>query len=239
MINKTFEHVLLLGFVLGCFAGCATKHSSGEVDVAPAARPSGDVVQSARTNKWSTDWTPLFDGKTLQNWATTDFAGGIAATVDKGAIQIESGAELSGITWTNGSLPTTDYEISLDAMKVQGGDFFCGLTFPVKKSFCSLILGGWGGSVVGLSSIDGMDASENETTKSRYFAPDKWFHVRVRVTDTKIQTWLDDEKIIDVSTENHDIAMRFGEIYKSKPLGIATYITSSAIKNIQLRLVKP
>ena len=27
-----------------------------------------------------------------------------------------------------------------------------------------LIVGGWGGTVVGLSSIDGMDASENETT---------------------------------------------------------------------------
>lgn len=228
-----------MGLILGSAAGCATKRGSGEVYVEPAPRPSGEVVQSGHTNTWSTDWTPLFDGKTLRNWATTDFAGGNTAAVEKGAIQIESGAELSGITWTNGSLPKTNYEISLDAMKVQGSDFFCGLTFPVKNSFCSLILGGWGGSVVGLSSINGMDASENETTKSFYFAPEKWFHVRVRVTDKQIQTWLDDEKIIDVPLEDRDIAMRFGEIYKSKPLGIATYITSSAIKNIQLRLVKP
>jgi hypothetical protein len=170
MINKTFGCALAIGLVLGGAAGCATKGTSGEVEVRPAARPSGEVVHSARTNTWSTNATALFDGKTLRNWATTDFAGGTEATVDKAAIQIGSGAELSGITWTNGSLPKTDYEISLDAMKVQGSDFFCALTFPVRNSFCSLILGGWGGSVVGLSSIDGMDASENETTKSLYFA---------------------------------------------------------------------
>ena len=229
-----------MGVVLVVIAGCMTKRSSGEVEVQPAKRPGGPVMQSNLTNRWSTDWTTLFDGKTLHNWTTTDFAGGNEAKVEKEwAIQIESGAELSGITWTNGSLPKNDYEISLDAMKTQGSDFFCGLTFPVKDSFCSLILGGWGGSVVGLSSIDGLDASENETTKSLYFAPDKWCHVRVRVTDKKIQAWLDDEIIINVDTEGHQITLRFGEIYKSKPLGVATYITSAALKNIQLRLVKP
>lgn len=196
MINKILA--LGTGLALALVAGCASKRSTGEVDVPPARRPGGVIVQSERTNRWSTDTTALFDGKTLQNWATTDFAGGIEAKVDKGAIQIEAGAELSGITWTNGSLPKSNYEIELDAMKVQGSDFFCALTFPVKNSFCSLILGGWGGGVVGLSSIDGMDASENETTKSLYFAPDKWYHVRVRVTDKKIQTWLDGASIIDV-----------------------------------------
>ena len=237
MINKIFA--MGMGLALGLLLGCASKRSSGEVDVSPAPRPGGAVVQSNRTNSWSTHPTALFDGHSLHNWTTTDFAGGLEAKVDKGAIQIEAGAELSGITWTNGSLPKSNYEIELDAMKVQGSDFFCGLTFPVKNSFCSLIMGGWGGSVVGLSSIDGMDASENETTKSLYLAPDKWYHVRVRVTDKKIETWLDGDLIIDVSIEGRQIAMRFGEIYRSKPLGIATYETSAAIKNIQLRLVKP
>jgi hypothetical protein len=228
-----------LGFVLLGAAGCATKRGSGEVDVAPARRPGGDIVQSARTNQWTTEWSSLFDGRSLKNWATTDFAGGIEAKVEQGAIQIESGAELSGVTWTNGSLPKVDYEISLDAMKVQGSDFFCGLTFPVRESFCTLILGGWGGSVVGLSSLDGMDASENETTKSLYFAPNRWYHIRVRVTSTKIQTWLDDDLIVDADIENRKVGMRFGDIYRSKPLGVATYQTSAALRNIQLRLVKP
>jgi hypothetical protein len=239
MRNKPTVFTLMLGFALLFIAGCATKHDTGEVNITPAPRPSGPVVSSNRSNQWSTNWTSLFDGRSLKNWATTDFAGGIEAKVENGAIQIESGAELSGITWTNGSLPKVDYEVSLDAMKVQGNDFFCGLTFPVRDSFCSLILGGWGGSVVGLSSLDGMDASENETTKSLYFAPNRWYHVRVRVTAPTIQVWVDNDKIIDVETENHTVGLRFGEIIKSKPLGVATYQTSSALKNIQLRLVKP
>ena len=58
----------------------------------------------------------------------------------------------------------SDYEVTLEAMRVDGNDFFCGMTFPAGKDPCTLIVGGWGGTVVGLSSINGMDASENETT---------------------------------------------------------------------------
>src|SRR4051812_31192555 len=109
MINKILGWGMVL--VLALASGCASKRSTGEVDVPPAPRPGGVVVQSDRTNRWSTDTTELFDGRTLHNWATTDFAGGIKAKVDKGAIQIGAGAELSGITWTNGSLPNSNYEI--------------------------------------------------------------------------------------------------------------------------------
>ena len=45
-----------------------------------------------------------------------------------------------------------------------------------------ILLGGWGGGVVGISSIDTMDASENETTKYRQFVTDRWYKVRLRVT---------------------------------------------------------
>ena len=51
---------------------------------------------------------------------------------------------MTGITWTN-EMPRMGYEISLEAMRVEGSDFFCGLTFPVGKDYLSLIVGGWGG----------------------------------------------------------------------------------------------
>ena len=76
-------------------------------------------------------------------------------------------------------LPKTNFEISLDAKRVQGHDFFCGLTFPVGDSFASLIVGGWGGAVCGISSIDGNDASSNDTTTRRKFDNDKWYHIRL------------------------------------------------------------
>ena len=48
-------------------------------------------------------------------------------------------------------IPKINYEVALDAMRVSGSDFFCGLTVPVNDSFCSLIVGGWGGGLGGVS----------------------------------------------------------------------------------------
>jgi hypothetical protein len=153
-----------------------------------------------------------------------------------GAIVLEAGTTLSGITWTNGAaLPRTNFEISLEAMRVKGGDFFCGLTFPVGKSACSLIVGGWGGSLVGISSIDQSDASENETTQGMEFSDQRWYRIRVRVTDDKIEVWIDDEKKIDVETKGKTITLRPGDIQKSLPLGIASYMTRAALRDIRLR----
>lgn len=192
----------------------------------------------AQTNHWTTNWTSLFDGKTLNHWTSTDFAGHGDVTVEDGQIKILMGADLSGITWTNGSLPKTNYEISLQAVKLSGSDFFCGLTFPVANSSCSLIMGGWGGGITGLSSLDDADASENETTRSLAYEKGQWYHILLRVTAAKIEAWLDDKKIIDVSTAGHKVSLRPGSIYLSEPLGIATYETTSGIKDFKLRLIE-
>jgi hypothetical protein len=204
---------------------------------AMAQSPAPAPTQPA-TNHWSTNWTSLFDGKSLTNWAVTDFAGHGPVTVEAGELKIAMGDDLAGINWTNGPLPKTDYEISLDAVKVAGGDFFCGLTFPVADSSCSLIVGGWGGSVVGLSSLDGQDASENETTHSMYLETGHWYHIVLRVTPQKIEAWLDKDKIIDASIVGRKVTLRAGPISMSEPLGVATYATSAKLKNFQLRVLE-
>ncbi len=179
-------------------------------------------------------WQSLFDGKSLGQWKSTEFGGEGHVTVANGQINLEAGADLTGITWTGGPLPKMNYEISLEAVKTGGSDFFCGLTFPVANSFCSLILGGWGGGIVGLSSLDGHDASDNETTQVLDFPENRWYKVRVRVLPTKIQAWLDDKNIIDEDTSEHSIDIRM-EVELSKPLGIATWKTSAALRNIKIR----
>ncbi len=176
----------------------------------------------------------LFDGKTLNGWKTTEFGGHGEVAVKDALLMIHLGAMLTGVSWTN-EIPKTDYEVELEAMKVEGSDFFCGLTFPVGDSFCSFIVGGWGGGVVGLSSIDGLDASENETTKYLPFDKNRWYRIRLRVTQSKIETWIDSDKIVDQSIVGRRISLRPGEIEYSVPFGVATWQTTAALRNIKIR----
>jgi hypothetical protein len=229
-------------FWAGCAAPGPSSTSPGTpapaVATAPAVAPTPPVAAAPQSAHWSGDWTPLFDGNTLTHWNVTDFAGHGAVSVQDHQIKIGIGEVLSGINWTNGPLPTNDYEISVEAMKVDGGDFFCGLTFPVGDSWCSLIVGGWGGSVMGLSSLDGSDASENETTKTFFFDVNHWYHIRVQVRSDRIRTWLDDAKVIDVSIVGRRVDLRAGPIYLSKPLGVAAYETAAALRDFKLRTIQ-
>ena len=115
-------------------------------------------------------------------------------------------------------------------MRAEGHDFFAGITFPVNDSFCSWIVGGWGGSMVGLSSLDDMDASENDTSTSRNFENGKWYPLRLRVLTDRIQAWIGDEQVIDAFIGNRVVSLRFGDIEQSKPFGIAAYSTTSKLR---------
>ena len=180
------------------------------------------------------EWQSLFDGKTLKGWKQADFAGGGVVEVDKGTLHVGMGESLSGLTFTN-KVPETNFEVEVEGKKIQGSDFFCALTFPVGKEHCTFVMGGWGGAVVGISSLDQMDASENETTKYMKFEKDHWYKIRVRVTTKKIEAWIDEEKLADVELEGKKVSMRPGDIEQNVPFGIATYQTESAFKSIKIR----
>ena len=178
------------------------------------------------------DSSYLFDGKTLDGWEITDFGTQGPVSVSGGKIILGMGDGCSGITWKR-DFPTVDYEVTLEAMRVDGHDFFCGMTFPVGKSPCTLIVGGWGGMVVGLSSIDGMDASENETMTLKQFDNDRWYRIRLRVTAETIQAWIDNEIVVDFTIGDCFLSIR-PEVELSKPFGIASWRTTAAIKNIRI-----
>jgi hypothetical protein len=181
------------------------------------------------------EWTPLFDGVSLGHWEQTSFGGEGPVSVQDGAIVLGMGDPLTGVTWTGAPLPA-EHEIALEAARLAGSDFFCGLTFPVGPSHCSLILGGWGGTTVGLSSLDGLDASENETTREMRFEDRRWYGVRVAVTATHIRAWLDDAAIVEVSRAGRRIGIR-PEVAPSRPLGIAAYRTRARIRALRVRAV--
>ena len=181
-------------------------------------------------------WEPLFDGKTLAGWKVTGFAGSGAVEVKDGRIILAAGGDLTGISWADTkTLPRMDYEVDLFARRTEGTDFFCGLTFPVGEACCTFVVGGWGGTVVGISCLDSLDASENETTRNMNFDSKRWYHIHVRVTQTKIECWIDNEKVVDVVTTGKKISMRPGEIEIAQPFSVSTWQTTGALRDISLR----
>jgi hypothetical protein len=190
-------------------------------------------------------WESLFDGKTLKGWKAPQFGGEGKVEVKDGAIVMGRGDSMTGVTYA-GKVPTVDYELTFEGKRVDGVDFFCTTTFPVGKSHCSFVVGGWGGPVVGLSSIDYYDAADNETTRIKDFKLNRWYRIRICVTQEKIECWIDSEKMVDlqyVRWETEDgkkvkkerkISIRH-ECDLCRPLGISTWCTTGAVRDVRIR----
>jgi hypothetical protein len=218
----TAKHLFVF---LGAALGAALGLSSAQ-DAAPA-----------KTAAPAAEWRPLFDGKTLDGWKEAPFTARGKVSVDNGTVVLGTGY-MTGIAWTR-SFPTANYEIRYEAARIQGGDFFGAITFPVHDSFCTLVNGGWGGMIVGLSSLDLMDASENETMFFMTFNQGQWYSFRLRVTDYTIEAWIDEELIVSVNYYGRNVGLRPGEIEYCKPLGFASYRTVGALRKIEYRLLPP
>ena len=146
-----------------------------------------DLPDGSETSKW----IELFNGKDLTGWKETDYAGRGNVKIKNGELHIENGLVITGVTFTNKTiLPKTNYEMKYEAKKVNGADFFGLLTFPVGDSHASLVTGGWGGAVTGISSINSMDASENDTTVYLKFNKEQWYKFRLRVTPENLSVWM-------------------------------------------------
>jgi len=234
-----------LVLALACF-GCASNKPGSEGDFASSkrqapARPDVEAIlkQASITTPAPFEgegWRLVFDGKTLTGWQETAFSGRGDVECRSNLLVLSMGDPFTGVNYTN-EIPKMNYEIALDAMRAAGSDFFCGVTVPVGESWCSLIVGGWGGSLLGISSIDTLDASENETTKFVNFEDGRWYRIRLRITERRIQAWLDGEKMVDVDTTGRRISLRPGEIEMSKPFGIAAWQTTALLREIRIRPV--
>lgn len=170
---------------------------------------------------------------TADAWHVAEYLSSGDVWVEDNTCFLGEGNSMTGIRW-DGPLPSMNYEVTLDAKRVDGRDFFCGLTFRYGDDPCTLIVGGWGGGLVGISSLDGMDASENTTATWREFENERWYTIRLRVTPGTIQAWIDSDKVVEVTTTGRRIGIRF-EVEPCRPLGIATWRTTGAIKNVRIR----
>lgn len=228
----------LAGPLMLCNGQASAEEKKAEGAPAEKVDPKKDDGKKADSAKVDKDgWKPLFNGKDLEGWKITNFGGEGEVFVENGEVVISQGADLSGIH-TEQEIPKSNYEIQFEAQREAGSDFFAGLTFPVKDSHCSLILGGWGGGVCGISSLNGMDASENETTSYQAFEKGKWYKIKVIVRDNHLHAWIDDAKVVDVDTTGMRVGTRF-EVDRSKPFGFSTYATTGRLKNVRVRSLPP
>jgi len=154
--------------------------------------------------------------------------------VENGAIVLVNGNPLTGVNYT-GTFPKTNYELRYEAARLKGGDFFASVTVPAGDSFITLVTGGWGGDIVGISNIDGWDASENETRSYFEFEPNRWYRFRLRITPDKISAWIDDQQVVNVNVSGRQLGMRPGDIRLSMPFGFASYNTMGGVRKIEFR----
>jgi 3-keto-disaccharide hydrolase len=174
----------------------------------------------------------IIDGRARLGWDVTNFGPQGPVYVSGDEIILGMGDGCTGITW-RGEFPQNNYEVNLDAKRIAGNDFFCGMTFPAGKFPCTLIVGGWGGTTVGLSSIDGLDASDNATRKLMEFEKNHWYHIRMEVTGKAIKAWIDTINVVDFTIGTSRLSIR-PEVELSKPFGIASWNTTAALRNIRV-----
>lgn len=225
-------------------AEVAAEPAPAVISIAPEAAPTTTAppkstqssppklapVSSAPDLKWQR----LFDGLTLGHWKSVEFGGEGEVTVDDGSIVMQRGSEISGIRWTGDPLPKVNYEIAFDARRIEGSDFFCGVIFPVDTSSCSFVVGGWGGGVVGLSSVDGLYAADNDTASYATFKEKQWYRVRLRVGENYIRAWIDEQRVVNLDRTNRKVSVH-PAVELAKPLGITCYATVAGLADIQIR----
>ncbi len=180
----------------------------------------------------------LFDGKSLDGWKKNDFPRAGDVKVEDGKINLNAGGTMTGITTTRQDLPRVDYELSYEAMRTEGGDFFAAATFPVGKAYITLVNGGWGGNITGLSSLNGMDASENETTCSIKYEDKTWYRFRVHVTGRAIRCWVDDKEIIAVDYQDRRVSTRL-ETARERAAGLRHLEDRRRLRKIEIRTLTP
>jgi hypothetical protein len=187
-------------------------------------------------------------------WKACQFGGEGDVTIADGVIKMEYGDPITGVRWEGPfdgdqeksekgagataskikPLPKDNYELRWECRRDRGYDFMCAFTFPIADQQASFVMGGWGGGITGISSIDGRDASDNETTMFKAFDNDKWYSARVRVDQKAITVWVDGTELFSQPRKGSDFDIRF-EMDPCTPLGIANFESDSQIRKIQIR----
>ena len=181
-------------------------------------------------------WEAMMNPNDLSGWEPVRYAGEAQPIIKNGVLTLPTSiySSMTGINIVNEHLfPVVDYAIYYEARRIEGEDIFGGLSFPYKNSYATLVIGGWGGRICGLSCIDGKCALDNETTKFIDFENDVWYSVCLRVTKDSIHAVLDDITIVQLATAGRNIHLRGGTLAPS--LTFFTFMSSGQFRNMRMK----
>ena len=202
-----------------------------------AALAAGLALASCAAPVSEVSWEVLFDGEDLSSWKAGVFGEFAEFERVEDGVVIPQGVPLAGLTY-QGAPPAPPFEAEFDVTKEYGADFFLAVTFPVRGEHLTLVLGGWGGVVCGLSCLDGEDASGNDTRTLRNFPDGTRYRVSLSVTDDRVQVGLDGEPLIDADLTGRELELR-PEVDPSVPFGVATFATQTVLHGVKVRQVGP
>ncbi len=219
------------------------SNPSSSADATPSVDEHGIATDSAppKPTAGAAPWLSLVAAPLDKEWKPIVYGGEAESLIDGNEIHLNRGDPLTGLAFRGdlaSILPESQegYQLRFEAKRVDGHDFFCGATFPVgTDGRLTLVLGGWGGGLAGLSSLDGMDASQNDTTSYRRFERDRWYDIEIKVTASHVECSIDGKRLNLVERSLYTKLWVRPEVELSVPLSFSSFSTYGVIRNPRVR----
>jgi len=194
------------------------------------------VKREPKGHGFTTQWTRLFDGRTLDGWRVIRSFPKVAKAgrvgVGMGVIGLWEDGGRTGIAW-DGGFPTDGYEVLIEAQWVRAGGRFCHVVFPVGETHGVLAVCD---GHVGLGNVDGRRASDNATTTRGKFRKGQWYTIRLRVGSSRVQASIDGERVVDFATGGARLSLRPG-LWPARPFGLVSERSRAAFRHVQVRML--
>ena len=157
--------------------------------------------------------------------------------IDGGRILLEAGDPWTALVCTREEFPES-YELEFEGMTPDKWSGLPAVVFPVGGERGVYVIGACGGGETGLVGFDGLGMVLNGTMQRKFYWPGQWFRVRLRVTSTAIQAWVDKRKMLDLPTVG-----RAFEVWPSydyaRPLALVTRDINAYARNVRIRPIEP
>lgn len=187
-------------------------------------------------------WRSIFDGEQLGRWIpitridATDLADPVPGEVeiDGRQIVLNTGDPLTGVSWF-GPMPTKDFEITVEA-KIDDAELIS-VAFPVGTERAAIQLDA-DNRKAGLYHIDGTGLHDDPMAAIFDGSVAGWHQLRIRVTEQRVQTWLNGQSIADQERTGSSFGAPEG-FSPMHPLSMVASNGSASLRNIRIRTLEP